>query len=373
MTTLEDRIREVEEEIKRTPVNKGTEAHLAKLKAKLARLKDELEAQKEKKRKSAQQAGIKKSGDATLVLVGPPSVGKSSLVNSLANIQSKTGDYAFTTTTIVPGMMEYNHAKIQLLDVPGLIADAHENRGHGRQILSWVRMADILLIMLDVNTYTQIEEILESLHHAGIRINQEPPRVKITKKDRGSIVLVKKERQTHMSDEIIKSVLREYKIINAEVIIDEDLTLERLIDAISRNRVYPKAFVVVNKIDLISEKQLQEIREFMTKFMSDSQIHFISVKSGAGIKELKDKIYKMCGFMKVYTKKPGKKPNLEEPMIIKKGSTVKDVCTRISTEMAQHFKYARVFGSSVKFEGQKVGMDHVLEDGDIIEIHVNKL
>ncbi len=373
MVSLEEKIKEVEEEIRKTPVNKGTEAHLAKLKAKLARLKDELELQREKKKKQAHERGVKKTGDATVVLVGPPSVGKSSLVNLLTNVNTRVGEYAFTTTTIVPGMMEYKHAKIQLLDIPGLIGGAADNRGRGREILSWARMADIFIIMVDISTWTDLESILEELHAAGIRINQSPPKVRITKKDKGAITLIKNERQTHMDDELIKAVLREYKIINAEVILEEDITPERLIDAISRNRIYPKALFVVNKIDSVSREKLSEIKSCIEKIVPPDKLCFISVKENRGIDVLKEKIYNMCEFMRVYTKKPGKKPNLSEPMIIKRNATVRDVCERISNELVSNFKYARVYGSSVKFDGQKVGLEHVLCDKDIVEIHTTTI
>ncbi len=369
MPSLEEKIRAVAEEIKKTPVNKATEAHLAKLKARLARLKEEMELMKEKKKKSTQTRGIRKVGDATVVVIGPPSVGKSSLVKRLTNIETKIGEYAFTTTTIVSGMMEYKNAKFQLLDVPGLIAGAQENRGRGREILSWARMADILLIMVDIHTWSSIDEILDTIHSAGIRINQNPPDVKIVRKDRGSIQLVKKTEQTHLEDEVIKAVLREYGIINAEVVIGEDLTLERLVDAVSKNRTYPQAVVVVNKIDLVSREKLNEIEKHIKRKVGEGKIHFVSVNEGLGLENLIEEIHELCGFIRVYTKKPGKKPNMDDPLILKKGSTIRDVCERISNDMVENFRYARVFGSSAKFDGQRVGLNHVLDDGDVVEIH----
>lgn len=374
MSSLEERIKQVEEEIKKTPVNKATEAHLAKLKAKLARLREELELNKAKKKASRAREGVKKTGDATVVLVGPPSVGKSSLLNKLTDAESKTGDYAFTTTTIIPGMMEYKGAKIQFLDIPGLISNAASGVGGGKEILSYVRMGDILLIMVDVYTYTMINEIMKELYAAGIRINESPPKVKVVKKDGGSIQIYSRVNLTNISEEMIKSVLHEFKIHNAEVVVEEDITVERFIDALARNRAYLKGLVVVNKIDMVGREERAEIEEWLKKkFDGGMDYILVSVETGEGLEKLKEMVYKLCDFIRIYTKKPGEAPNLKEAMIMKRGSTVRDVCEKIRSDYVERFKFARVFGSSVKFDGQRVGLDHVLEDGDIVELNVSRV
>ena len=374
MSSLEERIKQVEEEIKKTPVNKATEAHLAKLKAKLARLREELELNKAKKKASRAREGVKKTGDATVVLVGPPSVGKSSLLNKLTDAESKTGDYAFTTTTIIPGMMEYKGAKIQFLDIPGLISNAASGVGGGKEILSYVRMGDILLIMVDVYTYTMINEIMKELYAAGIRINESPPKVKVVKKDGGSIQIYSRVNLTNISEEMIKSVLHEFKIHNAEVVVEEDITVERFIDALARNRAYLKGLVVVNKIDMVGREERAEIEEWLKKKFDGGMDYIrVSVETGEGLEKLKEMVYKLCDFIRIYTKKPGEAPNLKEAMIMKRGSTVRDVCEKIRSDYVERFKFARVFGSSVKFDGQRVGLDHVLEDGDIVELNVSRV
>ncbi len=366
MPSIEEKIKAVEEEIKKTPVNKGTEAHLAKLKAKLARLREELEERKEKSRGKFVGFAIKKTGDATVVLVGPPSVGKSSLLNVLTNAESETGEYAFTTTTVIPGMMEHKDAKIQILDVPGIIEGASYNKGRGKEILSVVRVADLICLTVDIYTYDLLPNMINELRDAGIRINEEPPKIKIKKMDRGSIKIFKKV-SCDLNDEVIKNILREFKIVNAEVVIEEeDITIQRLIDALSKNIVYVKTAVIINKIDEASCEQLKKIESFVEKLFPNSYF-FISAKYQLQIEELKDGLVKLCDLMRIYTRKPGKK---KEVMIIKKNSTVKDVCKKIRSDFIENFKFARVYGKSVKFPGQKVGLDHVLEENDIVEIYL---
>jgi len=149
MATIEEQIKEIEAELARTQYNKKTQHHIGKLKAKLARLKDELEVRRSKGPKSEGYA-VRKSGHATVALVGFPSVGKSTLLNMITNATSEVAPYQFTTLTVIPGLLEHRGAKIQFLDMPGLIKDASKGKGRGREVLSVVRSAGLILLMLDV-------------------------------------------------------------------------------------------------------------------------------------------------------------------------------------------------------------------------------
>ena len=130
-----DRIRKIEEEIQKTPYNKATSHHIGKLKAKLSSLKEE-SIQRSGSGSKGRGFHIKKSGDSTAVLVGFPSVGKSTILNQITNAESKIGEYEFTTLEIIPGIMEYKGAKIQIFDIPGIITGASKGRGRGKEILS---------------------------------------------------------------------------------------------------------------------------------------------------------------------------------------------------------------------------------------------
>ncbi|MBE8539494.1 GTPase [Geoglobus acetivorans] len=350
---IQQEIKRLEEEIRKTPYNKATEHHIGRLKAKLARLKEE--AEKQRKKTGGEQYAIKKEGDATAVLVGYPSVGKSTILNALTGAKSEVGDYDFTTLKPVPGMLEYNGAKIQIVDVPGLIEGASRGRGRGREILAAVRNADIIIIVVDVFTLENIDVLKNELYEGGIRLDEKPPDVVIKKRATGGLS-IKSTVDLSIDEQTIRSILREYKIHNGEVLIREDITIDRLIDAILGNRAYIPSITVVNKIDLYPDAEIPE------------NAIAVSAEKKINLDKLVEEIYRKLDFIRVYLKPPGGKVE-EEPMILRRGARVEDVCRKIHRDLLENFKYARVWGKSVKFEGQKVGLEHELEDGDVITVY----
>ncbi len=355
---LEEKIKLIEEELRKTDYNKATEHHIGRLKAKLARLKEELEKKKARKIKTR---SIKKEGDATVCLLGYPSVGKSTLLNALTNASTRVGYYAFTTTEATSGIMEYKGAKIQIIDLPGIIEGASYGRGMGKEILSYVRMADLLVIMADIYTEDTIEIIEKELYNSGIRINLEKPKVRIEKKVSGGLNIVSSVKLNNITYETIKGILNEFGIHNADIFIDEDITVDRLIDALSKNTYYVKAIYVINKVDLLKEKILEK----------NGRI-YISAEKRINLEYVKEKIYNALDLIRIYLKPKGKKPDFDHPLILKRGATIRDVCEKIHRDFLEHFRYAQVWGKSVKIQGQRVGLNHKLEDGDIVTITVNR-
>ncbi len=369
MSTTEDMIREIEEELRRTKYNKATEHHVGRLKAKLARLKREQMERAMSRSGGSGGFDVKKSGDASVALIGLPSVGKSTILSRLTNKQSKVAHYAFTTLDAIPGIMYHRGAKIQIIDLPGIISGASMGKGRGKEVLSVARSSDLILIVLDIFEWkTHLELIMKELYHVGIRVNQKPPDIVIKKTERGGIAISTLKELTKTTEKTIKEVMREYKIINADVTIRGDPTIEEVIDVLEGNRVYIKGLIVVNKMDLVDEEMLREL----TKGLPEEAI-LISAETGKNIDLLRDKIIDTLELIRIYLKPQGGEPDYDEPLIMLKNSTVGDVCDKIHKTFKQRFRYARIWGKSAKHPGQVVHLDHVLEDEDVLTLILRKV
>jgi len=367
MATIQEQIIDIEEEIKNTQYNKATQHHIGKLKAKLARLRDELEKHKTRAGAAGKGYAVRKSGNATVAIVGYPSVGKSTLLNKITDAQSEVGDYRFTTLSIIPGIMEYRGAKIQVLDMPGLIKGAAKGKGKGKEVISAARSADMLLLMLDVFNY-HINTLINELYEAGFRLNQSPPDIAITKRDRGGINVNTTVKLTKTNEEIISSILKSYGYINADIVIRQDITDDQIIDFLSGNKIYVLAIAVINKTDLVTHKEYKQ----MVKNIKDLKVVSISAEKDKGIQQLKDIIFSSLNFIRLYMRPQGGKTDFKEPLVIKSKSTVGMVCDVLHRDFRKKFRYALIWGKSAKFPGQIVGLNHALRDQDVLTIVTRK-
>jgi small GTP-binding protein len=243
---------------------------------------------------------VKKQGIAQLVIVGPPNIGKSSLLSKLSEIQIKVEDFDFTTLRPTPAIIKLYGNEIQLVEIPGLIEGASEGKGNGRALISVIRNADGIILMTDIAK----------------------------------------------SSESLKTVISELKK-----------------SGISTD----KALVICNKIDLAAE---DKISEFKKEFEGHNIIP-VSVNASINLDILKQEIWKLTGMIKAYSKPAGKEKQFP-PLALKKGSNVMDFVTEIHKDFAKNFAYARIWGESAKFPGQEVGLSHVLEDEDVIEVHLKR-
>lgn len=361
MTTLsiEDRISEIEEEIRKTPYHKATEHHIGKLKARIAKLKEE---KIEKGFKTGGGGGgyaVKKTGDASVVLVGPPSVGKSTLLNKLTNAESKVASYDFTTIGVIPGMLDYKGAKIQIFDIPGIISGAAFGKGRGKEVLSVARNSDLILMMVDVKTINRIPTILNELYEAGIRLNEEKPKVAIIKQLSGGIK-VNSTTNLCLGYDTIKSLASEFRLPNAEIIIKEDVSLDKLIDAFMGNRAYLPYLVVINKIDLGSPKGINN-------FLPDgSESVLISSEIGENLEVLKEKIWGKLNLIRVYLKRDGT-VDYKSPMIVHSGENLNEILERLFIADKDRFSAAKIYGPGSKFPGQEMSLSFVPQDETIVQ------
>lgn len=366
MSGLEEQIAELEAEIQKTSYNKATSKHIGRVKAKIAKLKDEAVNRAMKSGGGGDGYSVKKSGDASVVLVGFPSTGKSTLLNKLTGTESEVGAYAFTTLTVVPGALEHKGAKIQLLDIPGLIAGAAMGKGRGKEVIGVVRSADMIVILVDVFNHQIVDVLLRELYDAGIRINTPKPDITIKKTPWGGIRL-NAVGTLDLDIEDVRAILGENKIMNADVLIRGGASQDDLIDAVSGSRVYIPAFIAVNKVDLVEPGTAKEIEKDLISRFGNPPV-MISAHSGFHMEELKDMIYDKLGFIRIYLRPQNGEADLEEPLIVRVGATVESVCRKLHRDFVDRFRYGRVWGKSVKHPGQRVGLTHKLHDKDLLMI-----
>jgi small GTP-binding protein len=352
MSDFSEQIGLIEKEIRETPYHKGTEHHIGKLRARLARLKDrEIESQiKSKGGGGGGGYAIKKQGDATIVLIGPPSSGKSTLINKLTNAESKVAPYAFTTVSVIPGMMIYKDAYIQILDVPGLIEGARKGKGRGKEVLSVARGADLLIFITDVERPNFLKTLINELEDSGIRINKVRPKVKIDKKIEGGLEIHTNIKQD-FSLQTAKEIAQEFGIKNGDVTLKEKVSINSLIDCFSRNRIYIPALFILNKIDLSKEKSSSE------KFDLS-----ISAEKEIGLDSLKEQIWTFLNFIRVYLIEDEKNLNFESSIIMKKGQIIADLLPKLGSTFENKYKTAKIWGEVARFPGQEVPLSTKLID-----------
>ncbi|SBT37201.1 GTP-binding protein, putative [Plasmodium ovale wallikeri] len=344
-----EKIKEIEAEMARTQKNKATEYHLGQLKAKLAKYRSQL-LEAPKGGKKGDGFDVQRQGDARICLIGFPSVGKSTLLSKITRIIS------------------YKDAKIQLLDLPGIIQGAAEGRGRGRQVIAVAKSCDMIMMILDATRDNSQKLKLENeLKSVGIRINQEPQRITLTRKKVGGVVINSTVPLTKMDNKLIMSILHQYKIHNCNLLFNEDATVDDLIDVIEGNRKYIKCIYVYNKIDMLPLEEINAIA-------SGENSVVISSSKSWNLDILKEYIFQKLEIIRVYTKVRKEKPDFTNPITLtrQRGSqNVEAVLNQIHKDMIKDFKFALVWGRSTKHNPQRVDLHHKLADEDVIQIAKN--
>jgi len=307
--TPEDKVEALETMLAIMPKHKGTDKLRADLRRRIAKCSEEAQ-----RRPSASKKGsaynIRKEGAGQIVLVGLPNSGKSQLVSAVTGAFTDVADYPFATKAPLPGMMRFENIQVQLLDMPPITdRDAKPWLSH------LLRNADVLLILVDLNDdpLARLEAVVAELEGMKVRVLA------------GDV-----------TEEFVPGVVRK------------------------------KALVVGNKVDVVGGGQ--RLDALRARYGGELPAVAISAKRGDGLAEMGRAVFDALDIIRVYTKTPGGKPDFDEPVILKKGSTVEDAAESIHKDFRHRMKYAQVWGSG-KFDGQRVKRGHVLEDGDVVEFH----
>lgn len=254
---------------------------------------------------------VARNGDARVALIGFPSVGKSTLLGALTSTESEAAAYEFTTLTCIPGVLQYKGSKIQVLDLPGIIEGAAHGAGRGKEVIAVARSADAILIVLDAGKegLNRHREILErELETVGIRLNQRPPDVTLSKrKTGGGVRFASTVPQTKLGpdpEKLVYQILREYKISSADVLAREEITVDQLVDVIQGNREYKPCLYLYNKIDTITIEEVDQLAR-----MPHSVVGSVNLKFNIGepLEDdlLKQKMWEYLGLTRIYTKRKG--------------------------------------------------------------------
>jgi ribosome-interacting GTPase 1 len=310
-TTPEEKINILEELLSIIPKHKGTEKLRALHKTKISKLKSSAQ-KKSGPAKHGPSHKIKKSGAGQIVIIGPPNAGKSSLVKLLTKTTPHVSDYPFTTVAAYPAMMKYENIQIQIVDTPPITAEYME---------PWhpdlIKSADGVIILIDPSDPDHLDML-----------------------------------------QVLLEKLKEKKI---EFIGEEKLPLP------GSGLSYKKNLMVANKNDLPGAAEnleiLKEILELDFKWIS------VSTRTGDGLENLKKRIFSLLDIIRIYSKIPGKKADLNEPFTLEKGSNVMDMARAVHKDFAHKLRFARIWSKN-KYEGQRVNRNYILEDEDIIELHV---
>lgn len=348
-----EKLKALETMLREVPKHKGTETLRMEIKTKISKLKEKLLKEKESRKKSYSVA-VKKEGAAQIVFCGPANTGKTSLLNLLSNSNYEVGDYPYTTTKPQLGTLDYQTVKLQLVDLPPLIDDAALKQA---AYFAIIRNADLLLLVVD--DLTKISSLLKEFSESYLLLNREKPSIVIRREITGGITFIGEKLIKAKLDDV-KSLLREHNLANATIEIFAPVKLDDFFEVLNEKLAYLPTLIVLTKQDKGGK---------IFKF-DNFEVIPISALKKINLGPLKEKIWEKLNLVKVYTKEPGKKPSMQEPITLKKGSLIKDMALHVHKDFIRKFKYAKVWGCSAKHQGMKVGLDHCLADGDIVEVHL---
>jgi len=371
--TPEEKLKALEEYLSAIPKHKGTENLRSWVRRKIAELREEIEERKARRAGTgAPSFFIEKEGAAQVVMLGLPNSGKSALLSALTNAKPDVSEVPFTTKFPVPGMLKFEDIQFQLVEAPAIVEGA--SRGAiwwGSRVLGLARNADAIMLVVDLSNkpLKQLKVLCRELSEAGIYIIRPRGRVKIERtKAAHGIKVISYGRLEGCTADDVRKLLESYKIYNAIVKIYGHVTLDDVEKAIYERVTFKPSLIVLTKKDRVTQEYAEKVKSLIGKALPNVPTVITSAIKGEGLNIIPKIIFDIVGIIRVYTKEPNSSKPSTEPMILKVGATVEDAVKRIREEFLRYFKYARIWGPSANYPGERVGLDHVLKDGDVIEI-----
>jgi len=366
------KIKLMREFISLVPKHKGTSKLLGNVRRRIAVLERELEKSKTvKKGGGIGSFSVPKEGAGQIIILGPTKVGRSSLLTSVTNANAEPSPIPYATRRPVVGMLQYYDIQFQLVEAPALVEGAAEGRMEGPQILSLARNADGLILMVDLaeEPLKQFWVLRSELERGGIVIEKSEGEVEVIRRSLGAgVQIIGGGLSVDCTLEDVRRLLNSYQINSALVRIRGKVSLDDIENSLFMSNVYKPTIVIANKSDIVgAEGKLIQLKEALKE--KGVSILAVSCKSREGLDELGKHIFQMLGIMRVYAKEPLEKELSRKPIVVEEGATVLEVAKKLHSNLYRRFKYARIWGQSAKYPGQKVGSDHAMKDEDIIEIH----
>ncbi|MEM2673867.1 MAG: GTPase, partial [Candidatus Bathyarchaeia archaeon] len=247
-----EKIKLMREFLSLVPKHKGTSKLVANVKRRIAELERELEKSKARRKGSGVGFAIPKEGAGQIVILGLPNVGKSSLLASVTNAKPEISPLPFTTQRPIPGMLQHEDIQFQLVEAPAIVEGASEGKMEGTQILSLVRNADGLIIMVDLsrNPAEQFAIISSELDKAGILIEEPEGEVEIIRRGYGvGIQIIGGGVLVDCTYDDVKSLLNSYRVMSALVRINGRVSLDDIEDALFSSSIYKPTIIIANKSD----------------------------------------------------------------------------------------------------------------------------
>ncbi len=371
--SIEEQIMHLERFLGVVVKHKGVENHLRMAKGKLKKLKAQQAKLKlqQTKRGSGERWLVPKGEDAQIVIIGTVNSGRSSILNTLSRSDAaKIGSYPFTTVKPEVGSITASGARLQLVELPAIVNGSVRGEMSGKLVLAGIRNGDCVIITLDLSTdpVDQLKMILNELSIGKIRLNTKRPSVTIEKVGSGNIQVFNSHHFQGEGKEAIIDIMRSKGFTNAIVRFHDTTSVDQFLDALDYTITYLPAIIIASKGDLEGSKANFDM---LNKYLIESGLVFqvlpTSVVRKEGFEGLEEVIFNQLGKIRIYTRNANGEI-ADRPILLDRGAIVENAIEVLSKKMLQYFRFARIWGKSAKFDGEKVGLERELMDGDVIQV-----